>query len=235
MTTSAKRINIASKKTFAAVFFALFILCLGARLTGLLFHQLLGLVFIAFALIHCLVHSGWFFSFSLGRWTIRRVVTAVINFLLFFCTLILFVTGVYLSPDLFSFLQLHSSMTTRSIHSIAAFWTLVLIGIHLGLHAQIFIRALSKYLSSGAIYFLAILLSAFGVIGFVDRMLFEKLFLGFSFDFWDESKPLVLYFVLYAAVSLMVTVFTELVLEISHRKNAVFRKSFLGVRDEKMH
>ena len=33
----------------------------------------------------------------------------------------------------------------------------------------------------------------------------------------------------------MVTVFTELVLEISHRKNAVFRKSFLGVRDAKMH
>ena len=126
-------------------------------------------------------------------------------------------------------------MTTRSIHSIAAFWTLVLIGIHLGLHAQIYIRALSKYLSSGAMYFFAILLSAFGVIGFVDRMLFEKLFLGFSFDFWDESKPLVLYFVLYAAVSLMVTVFTELVLEISHRKNAVFRKSFLGVRDAKMH
>ncbi len=225
MTAATKGINIASKKAFALTFFALFILCLGARLTGLLFHQLLGLAFVAFAVIHCLVHAGWFASFSSGRWTLRRAVTVVINSLLFFCTLVLAVTGVYLSPDLFSFLGLESSMTTRSIHSLAAFWTLVLIGIHLGLHGQIFVRALAKSLSSEGIYFLALLLSVVGAIGFADRMLFEKLFLGFAFDFWDETRPLVLYFILYAAVSLTAVVITQVVIELSHRKNAVFRKS----------
>ena len=218
MTAATKGINIESKKAFALTFFALFILCMGARLTGLLFHQLLGLAFVAFAVIHCLVHAGWFVSFSSGRWTLRRAVTVVINSLLFFCTLVLAVTGVYLSPDLFNFLGLESSMTTRSIHSLAAFWTL-------GLHGQIFVRALAKSLSSEGIYFLALLLSVVGAIGFADRMLFEKLFLGFAFDFWDETRPLVLYFILYAAVSLTAAVITQVVIELSHRKNAVFRKS----------
>ena len=64
-----------------------------------------------------------------------------------------------------------------------------------------------------------------GAIGFADRMLFEKLFLGFAFDFWDETRPVVLYFILYAAVSLTAAVITQVVIELSHRKNAVFRKS----------
>jgi hypothetical protein len=41
---------------------------------------------------------------------------------------------------------------------------------------------------------LAFALAAFGVWSSFDRDMFSKLFLGFSFDYWPEERPAVLFF-----------------------------------------
>jgi phosphotransferase system glucose/maltose/N-acetylglucosamine-specific IIC component len=42
---------------------------------------------------------------------------------------------------------------------------------------------------------LAFLFAVFGVWSSFDRDMFSKLFLGFSFDYWPEERPAVLFFV----------------------------------------
>jgi hypothetical protein len=41
---------------------------------------------------------------------------------------------------------------------------------------------------------LACLFAAFGVWSFFDRDMFSKLFLGFSFDYWPQERPVFLFF-----------------------------------------
>jgi uncharacterized membrane protein len=41
---------------------------------------------------------------------------------------------------------------------------------------------------------LALLFATFGVWASFDRDMFSKLFLGFSFDYWDEERPAIIFF-----------------------------------------
>jgi uncharacterized membrane protein len=40
----------------------------------------------------------------------------------------------------------------------------------------------------------ALLFAAFGVWASFDRDMFSKLFLGFSFDYWDGERPAIIFF-----------------------------------------
>ena len=211
--------------SFLMLLFVLFILCLGARVTGILEHELLGFALIFFLLVHSLRHAVWFSGFSQGRWGLRRILSTVTNVLLAVGFVALLITGIALSPDLFAFLEIDSGMTTRQLHSGVAFWLLVLIAVHLGLHAPMIARKFENQLGKGALLPLAALTVVIGLIGFIDRMLFEKLFLGFAFDFWDPQRPVSLYFILYAAACAAIGVIVAHIIELLNRKNALHRNS----------
>lgn len=176
----------------------LFILSLGTRMTGILAHELMGLVLAEFFCVHCFIHRDWFFAFNQGCFTVRRLLSCAVNAALVIEALILIVTGIRLSPDLFRFLDLHSDMQIRILHSQCAFWMLVTLSIHLGLHGSMLARSVTKHIPLGTAA--AVLIIIVGILGFADRMLFEKLFLGFAFDFWDPKRPNILYFLLYGAI-----------------------------------
>jgi len=184
---------------FLSLLFILFILCLGARVTGIVEHEILGLILCLLLFIHACRHARWFFAFKDGKWGIRRILSTLTNWFLTLGFLLLLITGIMISPDLFAFLGIESSMTSRQLHSGVAFWLLVLIAVHMGLHGLMIQRKVENHLGRSALLPMAALTLAIGVIGFIDRMLFEKLFLGFAFDFWDPSRPISLYFIFYAA------------------------------------
>ena len=206
---------------FLSLLFILFILCLGARVTGIVEHEILGLILCLLLFIHACRHARWFFAFKDGKWGIRRILSTLTNWFLAFGFLLLLITGIMISPDLFTFLGIESSMTSRQLHSGIAFWLLVLIAIHMGLHGLMIQRKVENQLGRNALLPMAALTLVIGVIGFIDRMLFEKLFLGFAFDFWDPSRPISLYFIFYAAVCAALAIVVHKAITAKCSKSAV--------------
>jgi len=93
------------------------------------------------------------------------------------------------------FLQFEREITLRQIHTTAAYWFWPLMGVHLGLHWQMFTKFIGKNnFIITVMRILACLFAAFGVWSFFDRDMFSKLFLGFSFDYWPQERPAVSFF-----------------------------------------
>jgi hypothetical protein len=59
----------------------------------------------------------------------------------------------------------------------------------------------------------------FGVWSFLDRDMFSKLFLGFSFDYWPEERPAFLFFVETLSIMAVYVFVTYYLIRIHGRKN----------------
>jgi hypothetical protein len=126
-----------------------------------------------------------------------------VNLLLVLAMATLVITGLLHSRTVLAFLHLPGGMMLRHIHTTAAYWCLPLIGVHIGLNWGVILNAFRKMAKiNGEIRtrkiimrVLAFALAAFGVWSSFDRDIFSKLFLGFSFDYWPEERPAVLFFV----------------------------------------
>jgi hypothetical protein len=99
-------------------------------------------------------------------------------------------------------LRLPGGMAIRLIHTSAAYWCLPLIGAHLGLHWGMIMSAFRKILRingenrarKAILRSIALAIAVCGVWSSFDRDMFSKLFLGFSFDYWPEERPAILFF-----------------------------------------
>jgi hypothetical protein len=93
------------------------------------------------------------------------------------------------------FLRFERNITLRQIHTTAAYWFWPLIGVHLGLHWGNFTKLIgTNNFIIAVMRILACLFAAFGAWSFFDRDMFSKLFLGFSFDYWPQERPVALFF-----------------------------------------
>ncbi|MDR2452372.1 MAG: DUF4405 domain-containing protein [Candidatus Accumulibacter sp.] len=181
----------------------LFVATLAFRITGNAPHEWIGVALCALFVVHGLLNRRWFRNVFKGRYGFRRTLNTVINSSLLLAMLLLAGCGMANSRQVFGFLHLPGSMEFRQIHSIAAYWGLALIGIHAGMHWTVVLHAARKMTGirgesrfrKTALRVLAVLSMSLGVWASYDRDMGSKLFRGFSFDFWDPSRPVVLFFI----------------------------------------
>ena len=180
----------------------LFITALAFRSTGRLFHEWNGVAFILLFVLHTAINLQWYKTLLKGRWGMRRILNTTTNIALLISMTAVFVTGVLNSRHIFGFSQVFNGENLRANHSLAAYWSLVFIGIHTGLHwgmVRTAFRKVTQSVERTAFHripsrLLALLIAFGGVWASFDRLMGSKLFLGFSFDFWDPSRPLVLFY-----------------------------------------
>lgn len=181
----------------------LFVTSLAFRITGSAPHEWIGMVLCVLFVTHCIINRRWFGNLFSGRYGMRRALNTSINLGLLAVMLILCLCGIANSDHVFGFLHFTGGMKFRQIHSLMAYWGLVLIGIHAGIHWRVVINTTRKLagisgenkLRTAVLRLSAVTLVVFGVWASFDRDMGSKLFLGFSFDFWDPSRPIVLFFV----------------------------------------
>lgn len=180
----------------------LFVTAFGFWLTGEAVHELLGAAMFILLAVHLAAGWAWVKNLRTGAFNMRRRCTTLVNILLFLALAVVFGSG------LAAFLELGDGMATRQIHAVAAHWSLVLTGVHLGLYWESVIggiRAAAKdffgqWLWAAHLPKAGLLFALYGLWASCERGMGAKLFLGFSYDFWDETWPSVLYFINYFAV-----------------------------------
>ena len=165
-------------------------------------HEWIGISFIALCIAHVLINKQWYKNLFKGNYNPLRIIMTSVNMLLTLNILVLLVSGLLNSRAILSFLDLPGGIFYRQIHTGAAHWLLVLVSIHISLYWVRVINAVRKLAGIErenqirAILFrlLAFTIAVFGTWSFIDRDMFSKLFLGLSFDYWDDTRPHILYF-----------------------------------------
>jgi hypothetical protein len=166
------------------------------RITGVTIHKWGSIVLSVLFAVHIFINRHWLTNIFKGSYTPRRIIMTAVNVVIAITATTMLITGILeavWSPD---FLFVESRITIREIHTTAAYWFLSLIGVHLGLHWGLFSKFISRNrLIIAIMRILALLFATFGVWSFFDRDMYAKMFLGFSFDYWPEERPVIFFFV----------------------------------------
>lgn len=176
LTAKRKR---ALKLIFDAVMLLLLVLMYRKQAVGLEFHEIGGLVLIGMVALHLLFNGRWIgaatkrlFSKSTGG---RARACYIVDALLLLALLTVGVTGALISKVVFSF---HAAGNFKTLHYFSAALTILLLGVHLGLHADyIFGKLLKKGANKLAKAALAVVLAAAVLFG--GYSLFASSFVSF--------------------------------------------------------
>lgn len=169
-----------------ALDFAMFALVLASfayRLIESTAHEVVGFALLALSVLHGLLNRRWFQTLARARYTgPRRLMTAV-NALLLAAALTLFASGL-LSSRL---LGIRADLVPHWLHPAAAWWFLILMSVHLGLHGRLILGQLRIAAPTGRalVRIAAFGLAAYGVPASFERSVLSRLCAQYSFDEWD--------------------------------------------------
>lgn len=171
------------------------------HLTGNTLHEILGVLLFLLFTVHHVLNIGWYRSLFRGRYTPFRILMTLVNTLLFICIIALLVSGVMLSQDIFSFLNLRAGMLGRCMHLVASAWGYVLIAMHIGLHWGMVASRLR--LKSTWVKGITIALSLYGIFALISQHFHERLLLISDYAFFDYDQLPLFFFTDYLAIMVL--------------------------------
>lgn len=205
-----------NKLLLDVVMLILLLFLMAYPVTNPLIHEILGIVILICFVIHHLLNRKWYQTLMKGKLSLIKKVYIFINFILLIDILVIFLSGLTMSK-LLPFLNFMSIGMARKAHMMATYWGFILMAIHLGLHLQIMLVKIKKYISkqshvvASIISFIPVLLVIYGIIMFIKNQWITYLFLLREFIFVDPSIGLMqmlietlAVFILFATLSYLV-------------------------------
>ncbi len=189
---------------------AVFLLtAMGFRITGSSLHEWIGIGTFTLFVVHNALNYRWYAGLLKGNYGWFRIVNTSVNMLLLLAIFVLFITGMITSRILFPFVPSPEGMLVRQLHALAAYWSLILASIHLGLHwktVMVFGRKMignpkPNRVRSVILRLLVILIAVFGVKASFDRNVGSKLVMYYSFDFWNPDESVLAFYGTYLAIT----------------------------------
>lgn len=186
----------------------LLLLLMARQLTGEAAHEWLGAGMFALWILHHILNFKWYSHIGKGRYTPPRMFQLAVNLLLFISMAGMMISAVILSREVFRFLPISGGISlARSMHILCAFWSFVLMALHLGLHWNMILghigRAAGLVLPRPARTALGIAGAAaavYGLYAFLKNQLLSYLFLTFHFVYFDFERPVILFAAEYMAI-----------------------------------
>lgn len=171
-------------------------------------HELIGTAMFLLILVHNGFNRRWYGRITRDRRQRRGLVTIGLNMALIAVMAALFITSVMVSRSVFGFLGIDAGITVREMHILAAYWAVVLVGLHIGLNWQIamgFLRAGfgisgQSSIRTFVLRTLAATLASVGVLSSFEMMLGSKLFMQPVLDMWDFGQATPEFFARYASI-----------------------------------
>lgn len=168
--------------------------------TGQMVHEWMGVGMLVLFLLHHGLNAAWLRSLTKGRDTPLRTLQTVLVFLLFVSMVPQIVSGFAMSRYALPFLDIPVPVSAaRLLHLACGYWSFLLMGLHLGLHWNVFL-GLGRKLRGGqplpstgcrCLRILAGAAAVWGIICFIQQNIADYLFLRTEFVFFDyEKSPL---------------------------------------------
>ena len=180
--------KIIFKMTIDALMSALFLIVLAPRSTGILGHEVVGVLLGLLFVVHNVLNKEWYKNLFHGPYNLHRGVWVGVNLILLAVMLALMVSGVLISRELFDFLPIAGGWTARRVHTAAAYWGFVVTGVHLGLHGGLLKGVWCNQVGKWGHYAVKVMFWAaavYGVKAFVHWHIGAKLMMRRAFQNWE--------------------------------------------------
>lgn len=207
---------------------ALLLLTLAYWWQSNLVHELAGMAMFVLVARHIYVNRTWILRIFRGTYDGRRWLATALHLGLLANMLLLVATSLVISQSVFAFLPIPTNVTVRDLHWLGAYWLVVTVGIHLGLHwsrvmalARSILRITTKSAPRRwALRLLALVFVLIGAWSWSAMGVGTKLSWGRSLDFWDFSRSVAPFFVHWAGVLAMPAVLTYYVSKLRQTRAA---------------
>ena len=187
------------KITVDIIMTLLFFVLMAYHFTGDAVHEYLGFSLFIFFILHHILNFNWYKNIYKGKYNFNRILNTFINTMLFLCMAGLMISGILFSQRVLGFLNIHNSgMFTRRLHMISNSWAFVFMSAHLGMHWGMFINR--KFIKKQISIIIALFVSIYGVVSFIKRGLYNKMFLLVEFAFFDYEEPVIFFFMDYLSI-----------------------------------
>ena len=168
-------------------------------------HEVIGIAMFCLFIAHHILNFGWIKSLFKGKYDLRRGVNTAVNALVFLCMIGLMYSGIVISKHVFTFVNFGGAMTARTIHMLCAYWGLVLMSVHLGMHiSQMAVRM--KLKNKAMVWALRIIFGVIGAVGvyeFISLKFTDYMFGKVKFVFIDTNASALLTALQYLSVMVL--------------------------------
>ena len=168
-------------------------------------HEVIGIAMLGMFILHHILNFGWIKSLFKGKYDLRRGVNTAVNALVFLCMVGLMYSGIVISKHVFTFVNIGGTMFARTVHMLCAYWGLVLMSVHLGMHISQ-MAARMKLKNKAVVWALRIIfgmIGAAGVYEFISLKFTDYLFGKVQFAFIDTNASAVLTALQYLSVMVL--------------------------------
>ena len=176
----------------------IFVILMGHHITENLIHEILGTILFILFIVHHILNYRYYKTIFKGKYNFKRVFLLIIDLLLLISMIGMMISGVIISSDVFTFLNIPTTIFGRQLHIVSTSWAFVIMSIHLGLHLGVFINKLNKKMKNSVLeyvyYLILILIVIYGVYSFKKLNFISDMFLLNAFKFYDfNESPIIFY------------------------------------------
>lgn len=184
-------------------------------LLGETLHEWLGIVMFVLFVTHHVLNRKWMAAVTKGKYTPFRIVQTLIVFVMLVLMLGSMVSGVLLSNHIFRAVRIAGiSMAARQVHMFCAYFGMLVMSVHLGLHWNMVVNMTGKlflYPSAKRTWIaraIAILLAGYGVYAGHKRQIGAYLLMKMHFVFYDYTENVLFFVFDYMAVMAFIVFIT---------------------------
>ena len=174
-----------------------------------LVHEILGVGLFVLWGVHIALNRRWYGAIFKGKYNPYRIMQTVINCCILICTIFLMISGIILSNQLFTFLNIQSGLGfARIAHLLSSHWYYLFMSLHIGLHmGRLFQNVAAKILPR----ILLVLTSLYGLYAFIVRGVWKYLILKQQFFFFDLERGYIFFAMDYISIIILFAVVSCLV------------------------
>lgn len=164
-------------------------------------HEILGVGLFVLWGVHIALNRRWYSAIFRGKYNPYRVMQTVINCGILICTIFLMISGIILSNQLFTFLNIQSGLGfARIAHLLSSHWYYLFMSLHIGLHmGRLFQNVAAKIIPR----ILLVLTSLYGLYAFIVRGVWKYLILKQQFFFFDLERGYILFTMDYISIIIL--------------------------------
>ena len=172
-------------------------------------HEILGVGLFVLWGVHIFLNRRWYGGIFKGKYNSYRIMQTVINCCILICTIFLMISGIILSNQLFTFLNIQSGLGfARIAHLLSSHWYYLFMSLHIGLHmGRLFQNVAAKILPR---IFIA-LTCLYGLYAFIVRGVWKYLVLKQQFFFFDLERGYILFAMDYISIIILFATILHLI------------------------
>lgn len=170
---------------------------------GNIVHELAGTVMFLLVIVHNVFNRRWYGTIPKAPREARGLFNIAVTFLLLVAMLALLVTSVLISNALSGVMSAYGGFTVRQIHTLAAYWVLVIVAIHLGLRWPMIMGVARKLtgisqpnaMRALGLRVIAVLIAIHGVWSSFELAIGTKLSMQMTLDWWSFEESVAGFFI----------------------------------------